>query len=319
MPGKLATVLNQDVLIIPWPKDFLSKMLFHENLEANFDLDSHAFSLGIVADVRVSASCHPNAIMTMNLISDADYDEFEDSTLQFGDQAQAHVDTARGAIEDGDRAIWVRYGAHSFVLMSHPDTDRVESVEAWAGGHATGYPFHRSVEPQQADRVNTDKDEARAALQNLLDADPAIRRQGVDALSRAGLGGFGGVRGANHCGINVHVANLNGFDAIVQEIRSRLPDVGYWGALALEQLTGLDDVKDACACYYCHKTDTRPWFTRSYHSWRECRTCKRKYCYDHKLRLVSAVDDNRVMQRTCVCGQPTIRLRPFRTARREGA
>ena len=151
MPGIYASAMQNTVVQGRWPPKMLTIALYYNTLSGN----NHGLGLNDVNDQMLNnpgahASCHPNAIMFMNIVSTAVPALFaNDDVFGLGDgkrDGAAALDVAAGqlALTQDYKAIWVKYGLHSFTLMTGAAGERVESFEAWAG-HPIGYFFHRSV------------------------------------------------------------------------------------------------------------------------------------------------------------------------------
>jgi hypothetical protein len=289
-------------------------MLHYNVLHQNHQLGQDAVNVFILSP-NLTASCHPNAIMFMNVVSNANFvNDNVFGLLPNGKHdaaAAADVLAGQNALVVNDRAVWVKYGAHSFVLLTGQN-NVLESFEAWAGA-AGGYEFHRSVcvEPDDLGfprvvgaRLLLTRAVGAAALADLLDANHVVRGVAVNSMSRAGHGGFGGHTPASAVpGIDIHVANMHGIAQFGLNVRTRLIAVGFYRALVVEHAQG------GLVCCHCQiRVGSRPLAHNG--RWRECGTCNRHYCRQCKHLLASraraTVFHTRV--RICDCTAGTARI-----------
>lgn len=312
MPGIYATAMRSVLIQGYWPRKLLSFALQRNDMKANYDAGDHWANATMLNDMAW-ASCHPQAIRFMNLVSDLDYSEdAAPVNLAYDEDAMTnHVQPAMAAVVSDRKALWVMYGGHSFVILT--SGGGVEIFEAWAGGARRReleyyYCFHQSVLEEPAvvgiprHRLPT-RQEARLAFQELLSDDAAERKHGQDWLSRAGHGAFGGVgQGEPAPGINIHVADTVNENLFRNRLNSRLTDVGHYCQKAYE---GLHPGRLAC-CHCLKHVNTL--LEAKGGRWRECTRCGRYYCQRCKHLLSFGFWGTMTRTRRCDCGQETRRM-----------
>lgn len=297
MPGAYTQIMLHQQMGGRWPLDQITLMLHYNTMQGNFNAGMHDLNYQMINDTQALASCHPNAIMFMNIACAAPYpNDMEPAVMVRDAAAGVHVAAARAAVLLDNQAIWVKYGSgeghsHSIVLLTGT-ADRIEPLEGWAG--ADPYFFHQSV--VEADTLGGDRDhqrptraDARTALGNLIADNEADREAGWDALSRSGAGYAPRDNEVTH--ICVHVENMVDQATFRSAVRQRMLMVGYYKAQAVERFRRL------FACCHCQTTTWYRWMAHSW-GWRECATCNRRYC-QQCARLLLVVGDQ------CDCGQPT--------------
>jgi hypothetical protein len=306
--------MQQALQIGRWPNVLISSMLHYNALHANHLAGNHVMN-DFILSPNLTASCHPNAIMFANVVAPGSFPgDNAFGLLPAGKQdgaAAADVALGQAALGVNDRLVWVKYGLHSFVLLTgHHNI--LETFEAWAGGGG-GYEFHQSVcnEPDDVGhprvvggRLLLTRAIGAAALADLIDANYLVRGVAANRMSRGGHGGFGGhTFGSAAPGIDIHVVNSAGLAAFGLELTRRLVPVGFYRALAVQRAQG------GLVCCHCQvRVANRP----AAHTavWRECGTCNRYYCRQCKHLLLSrarrTVFHTRV--RICDCGQNTSRI-----------
>jgi hypothetical protein len=268
-------------------------MLHYNTLEKNFTNSDQESNLYLVNNDVAMASCHPNAIMFMNVVSQAGYaNDEEPAPLRVGDPAVQDVVAAQAAVMQNDKAIWVKYNLHSFVLLTG-EGGEVESFEAWAAQRQP-YMFHLSVLNEPDDlglpRVTgrPSREQAREALGWLLSAEVEERKAGVNRLSRAGHAGFGGSGKDDPIpGINIHIADMVDIATFQKRVFERLLAVGFYRQQALESSRGRKLV--CCRCQGV--ASARGEAARD--KWTECGACARHYCRRCDERLVDLCDCRR--------------------------
>ncbi len=314
MPGIYATAMRAVAEQGKWPHGLLTVSLHRNTMKNNFDRNDHSLNYLLVSTEASQASCHPNAIMFMNLVSQANYANDETPADQVvGDAARDnHVNPAKLAVMQNNKAIWVKYGAHSFVLLTGGH-DRIESFEAWAGGNPANlsyYLFHRSVveEPDslgvpRVPNSRPTRTRAREALGWLLSDDFMERRAGVNRLSRAGHGGFGGDdEGSAVPSINIHIEDMVNENVFRTRLKSRLVEVGYYRQMAIQS-----QHPGRLYCCHCRRyVNSRADAGTS--RWRECTHCHRNYCRECKHLLPFGFWGTITRTRKCECTQNTQRM-----------
>jgi hypothetical protein len=297
-----------------WPEELLTLALHCNTMRENFNHQNHINNYILYMSDDAQASCHPNAIMFMNIVSQANYPNDEEPAVQVvGDAAlNNHINPARAAVLTDDKAIWIKYGAHSFVLLTGKQ-DRVESFEAWAGGnpdHPSYYRFHQSVlqepdslgVPRVADSRPT-RAQAREAIGWLMSDSVAERRQAVDRLSRAGHGGFGGDdEGDPAPAVNIHIVGMVNESEFRRRIKKRLVDAGYYIQLAIQ-----DQQPGRLVCCHCLRYVNGAIGAANWR-WRGCEHCGRYYCRQCKQLLSFGIIGTITRTRGCECGRNTHRM-----------
>ncbi len=301
MPGAYAQIMLQQQMAGRWPVDLITLMLHYNTMHGNFNAGMPELNYQMLTDANVLASCHPNAIMFMNMVCAAPYANDMAPAVMVGDAAAAvHVAAAQAAVLLDNRAIWVKYGSgeghsHSIVLLTGT-SNIIEPLEGWAG--AAGYFFHESVVEADTlggarNRPRPTRAAASTALGNLIAAGAddglGLREAGWDALSRSGAGYA--PRDGQPIRICVHVENMVDEATFRTTVRRRLEGVGYYKARAVERFRRL------FACCHCQTTTWYRWMAHNW-GWRECATCHRHYC-QLCARLLLVVGDS------CDCGQAT--------------
>lgn len=306
--------MQQALVAGRWDPVLISSMLHYNALQAN-----HVGGMDVMNDFILSpnltASCHPNAIMFTNMLAPGTFpndNAFGLNPLGKHDgAAAADVALGQAALALNDRVVWVKYGLHSFVLLTGND-NVLETFEAWAGA-AGGYEFHRSVciEPDDVGhprvvggRLALTRAVGHQALADLIDPDHAVRGAAANRMSRGGHAGFGGhLPGSPPPGIDIHVANSAGLAAFQLVVTTRLTAVGFHRALAIQRAQN-----NLVCCHCLAAVADRP----AAHTavWRECATCHRNYCRQCKHLLASrdrpTLFHTRV--RICDCGANTARI-----------
>ncbi|MCP4122372.1 MAG: hypothetical protein GY751_11515 [Bacteroidetes bacterium] len=254
-------------------------------------------------DHAALASCHPNARAIMNLVcTDNTRPNEGNPVLETGDAARNIVRRARQRVNRDNRAIWVQYGEHSFVLLTGT-SNILESLEGWAlsvqgdDGYY-GLWFHRCV-LYRADEKRPTRDQAQRALRLLLEGRRSRRSEGADTLSRSGLRGFSARRAFPERGIGILWGHMLSPEAFRTRVRSRLKDVCYWVAEA--RIAQEHHRYYCCICLSVLRSNNR---VNS--RWRHCTSCGRYYCRACKHRLTKGWDFMGAYRtRTCECGQCT--------------
>ena len=290
MPGPYAQAMRSQLGKGGWPPALLTLMLHYNTLKRNFTDNEHGSNLYLVDSGVAMASCHPNAIMFMNVVSRAGYANDEEPAPPLADDLAArNVVAAQAAVMQNGKAIWVKYGLHSFVLLTG-DGGEVESFEAWAAQRKP-YLFHLSelVEPDDLGlpRVpgRPSREQAREALGWLLSPDVEERKAGVNRLSRAGHQGFGGSSKDDSIpGINIHIADMVDVATFQKEVFDRLLAVGFYRQRALESARGRRIVCCRCQAVASSRAEAAK------DKWTECGTCARHYCRRCNDRLVHNCD-----------------------------
>lgn len=326
MPGVYAAALENLIRTGRWPESMLHKMLYRDTLTGNHPIAVAHGPLPLPLNWQQNTfihganlpSCHPTAIRFMNVIRPGLFPGDEIFNLgdgKIGAAAQLDVDAAIAAVNQDDRAIWVRYGGtsgHSFVLLTgHANT--VESFEAWAGG-AGGYWFNHSVidepdgvgHPRQNRNLVSTRAAVATALQNLLDPNLATRTTAVNTMSRAGVAGFGNnALGAHVPGLNIHVTQSQGLAGVIVDVRQRLIDTGHICAYTRYRSSG-NTVYVCCRC----QGEVAGQAAARTARWRECGTCHRRYCRQCKHLLASRNRFTRLQTRVriCDCNANTARI-----------
>ena len=317
MPGAYALAMQATLVQGRWPNELLTLALYSNGMEANHANGQDILNDFIVNNPDQRASCHPNAIMFMNIVSNQNPLQLFPNDDVFGlgngkvdGAAAADVLAGQNALALDNRAIWVKYGLHSFTLITGT-SKTIESFEGWAG-NPVGYFFHRSVCQEPDDlgypRVLNSRPtraQASTALGNLISTNHATRGIGANRLSRAGHGGFGGHHNGDPVpGIDIHVTPTRGLNAIKQEFKRRLTAVGFFRAAAKERL-------HAGRYYCCHcQAHLMNRLAAQTGRWRECLTCGRHYCRQCKHLLGNHFRFFGIGQlvRICDCGQDTQRI-----------
>lgn len=317
VPGAYALAMQATLVAGRWPNKLLTLALYYNSMHANHVNGQDDLNDFIVNNADQRASCHPNAIMFMNLVSSVNPGPLFPGDDVFGlaphgkngNAAQADVATGQTAMMLDEHAIWVKYGAHSFVLLTGR-ANHIESFEGWAG-HPHGYFFHQSVcqepddlgHPRVANSRPT-RATARDAIGDLISANVDERRDAVNALSRAGHGGFGGHHAGPAPGVDIHVTPTAAVATVKERFKRRLVGAGYYRAAAKERLHA-----NSVVCCHCQASVINR-VTASTGRWRECTTCNRHYCRQCKHLLSSHFRflgiGTRV--RVCDCGQDTQRI-----------
>lgn len=313
MPGIYATVMRDVKVQGRWPDQLLTLALHCNTMRTNFNNHDHDFTYQLYRTPDAQASCHPNAIMFMNIVSRANYPNDETPAVQVVGQAALanHIAPAQAAVQTDGKAIWVKYGAHSFVLLTSGDP--IESFEAWAGGdpqNPTFYRFHQSVleEPDslgvpRVHNARPTRAQASEAIGWLVSDDVHERRTAVNRLSRAGHGGFGGThQGQPAPAVNIHVEDMVGVGEFRQRIRQRLIDAGYYIQMALQ-----DNYAGRFYCCHCLHYTHGANGARGLR-WRGCDDCGRYYCRRCKRLLPFGFKGTFTRTRICECGRNTHRM-----------
>jgi hypothetical protein len=288
-----------------YPAELLSFMLDYNDLRVNYNNNNHDINYLSLTNVWLQASCHPNACRFMNIVTNAAYNEAQAPNLVQGHAAALLVAAAQAEVMQDSRAIWVQYGAHSFVLLTGYN-DQIEPLEGWAG-NPFGYPFYLSVcrdadttgvlydtntgrpildadgDIQRTHQGRVGRDEAREALGWLISNNFAERVTGINRLSRAGLGGFGGFHHAHGAlvvdqppELNIRFAPMVDLGTFRTRVAERLNAVGHYRQKAIES-----QFANYLVCCHC-QTKAR-YFTGN---WRECTQCRRHFCPTCKRLLL---------------------------------
>jgi len=314
MPGIYATAMRSIMMLGRWPEELLTLALHCNTMRDNFNRGEHINNYLLFVSEDAQASCHPNAIMFMNIVSQANYANDEEPAVQAVGVAALtnHINPARAAVLTDDKAIWIKYGDHSFVLLSGKH-DRIESFEAWAGGNPVNpsfYRFHQSVlrepdslgVPRVADSRPT-RALAREAIGWLVSDSVAERRQAVNRLSRAGHGGFGGDNDGDPAPpINIHIENMVNESEFRRRMKRRLTEVGYYSQMAIQ-----NQHPGRLVCCHCLHYVTSAINAQTLR-WRRCDHCGRYYCRDCKHLLSFGFIGTITRTRGCECGRNTHRM-----------
>ncbi len=322
MPGTYAQIMLDAYQAGRWPLKFISLMLHYREMHNNHEASQHSQQRLKIEDENGWASCHPNAIMFMNVVSNAGYENDDTvGTMAEGQQAANYVNAGRTALALDNKAIWVKYGSsenhsHSIVLLTGR-ANQVECFEGWAGKEEIpkaeleearrrsgnpnlthrdrGYQFHWSV--QQADelggarnRQRPTRAEARTALEDMISDAVAEREDGWDRLSRSSA--EYAPRQNEHAEIRVEAKDMVSTDAFRDEVKRRMKAVGYYAAASVEKTHNFQQL----VCCHCQAVALSRDYASGAH-WRECVMCIRHYC--------SSCAQHVLANNVCDCGEDT--------------
>ncbi len=261
-----------------------------------------AFSLALIATGAMGTPTVGTAAIWSSYVDDNRYTACHDIAAQLVDVLQTAPLAAPTAVGAGPlapgvgqnnigvgRFLKVDYGAHSFTLLNHAGV--VECIEGWAGRP----PFTvGQCLFQRADEILTDSGAAQGAFAGMLSPIRANRELAVDAISRAGLGGFGNTNVVPTLTISAYP--LAQPATIAARYRALVNTALDWARDAREHQRG----RFTCsACLEFHGW-TRSWFGRT---WGRCGDvmCSKVYCPTCKAGLLTFQFNGGNVPR-CTCG-----------------
>jgi hypothetical protein len=262
-----------------------------------------AFSLALIATGTMDTPLVGTIAIWSSYVDDHRYTACHDIAATLVDILQpvpgtAPTATGVGAAAPGvahnnignGRFLKFDFGRHSFTLVNSAGV--VECIEGWAGTPPLTVGqclFHR------ANEIMVTVPTAQTAFGRLLSPMEATRRAGVDAISRAGLGGFGPVNAVP--ALTVSAYPLAPTATIAARYRARVNIALEWACGARQHHRG----RFTCSVCLTYHGWTRSWLGNT---WGRCggAACGRIYCPTCKADLNPFVFDG-TTTRLCTCNQ----------------